>query len=103
MLDGRISDTLEGRALSHALDKVRKRRTRSEKLSRWIFSPPPGDQMMMGRQWKGRADLPAWRFRRGSKRGGEEGERVLCKQLAISKCNMWAIYAWAIYSGAQSM
>ena len=23
MLDGRISDTLEGRALSHALDKVR--------------------------------------------------------------------------------
>ena len=25
MLDGRISDTLEGRALSHALDKVRER------------------------------------------------------------------------------
>ena len=24
MLDGRISDTLEGRALSHALDKVRR-------------------------------------------------------------------------------
>ena len=73
MLDGRISDTLEGRALSHALDKVREGNKDLQDSPRWTFSPLPGDQMMMGRQWKGRADWLVLHLKRGLKRGGEEG------------------------------